>query len=78
MRCEALLAVVRGRDRSVSRARAWELRTAIDLARLWAKRGRPKDVRQLLQPILEQFTEGKDTADLQTAARLLAELSQDQ
>jgi predicted ATPase len=78
MRCEALLAVVRGRDRGVSRARAWELRTAIDLARLWAKRGRPKDVRQLLQPILEQFTEGKDTADLQTAARLLAELSQDQ
>jgi predicted ATPase len=55
-------------------ARAWELRTAIDLARLWANRGKPKDGRKLLQPIIEQFTEGRDTADLQTAERLLAEL----
>ena len=55
-------------------ARAWELRTAIDLARLWAKSGKPEDGRKLLQPILEQFTEGHDTADLQTAERLLANL----
>jgi tetratricopeptide (TPR) repeat protein len=59
-------------------ARSWELRTAVDLARLWANRGRPEDGRRLLQPILEQFTEGRDTADLQTAGRLLAELGQDQ
>jgi predicted ATPase len=54
-------------------ARAWELRTAIDLARLWADRGKPEDGRKLLEPILEQFTEGRDTADLQTAECWLAE-----
>jgi predicted ATPase/DNA-binding winged helix-turn-helix (wHTH) protein len=56
-------------------ARAWELRTAIDLARLWAGHGKAKDGRNLLKPILNQFTEGRDTADLQTAARLLADLA---
>jgi hypothetical protein len=55
-------------------ARAWELRTAIDLARLWANHGKPEHGRTLLQPILEQFVEGRDTADPLTAARLLAEL----
>jgi len=55
-------------------ARGWELRTAIDLARLWANRDRPQDGRALLRPILEQFTEGQDTEDLQKAGRLLAEL----
>src|SRR5262249_49681763 len=59
-------------------ARAWELRTAIDLARLWANRGKPEHGRTLLQPILEQFVEGQDTADPMTAALLLAELEQDQ
>jgi predicted ATPase/DNA-binding winged helix-turn-helix (wHTH) protein len=59
-------------------ARAWELRTAIDLARLWGNRGKPERGQTLLQPILEQFVEGQDTADLTTAARLLAELERDQ
>ncbi|MGY8668524.1 winged helix-turn-helix domain-containing protein [Bradyrhizobium sp. UFLA05-109] len=59
-------------------ARAWELRTAIDLARLWANRGKSEHGRTLLQPILEQFVEGRDTADPMTAARLLAELEQHQ
>jgi hypothetical protein len=53
-------------------ARAWELRTAIDLARLWGNRGKRERGRTLLQPILEQFVEGRDTADPMTAARLLA------
>lgn len=57
-------------------ARGWELRTAIDLARLLATRGEPKEARKLLHPVLEQFTEGKETTDLQSAARLLAELGQ--
>jgi len=55
-------------------ARSWELRSAIDLARLWANRGKLQNGRVLLQPILEQFTEGRDTAYLQAAERLLAEL----
>jgi hypothetical protein len=36
-------------------ARAWELLTAIDLARLWANRCKPEHRRTLLQPILDQF-----------------------
>lgn len=59
-------------------ARGWELRSAIDLARLRANHGRAEDGRALLQPILQQFAEGRDTADLRTAGRLLAELGQDQ
>src|SRR5262249_7829646 len=45
-------------------ARAWELRTAVDLSALWADQGRRKRARELLQPIFEQFKEGLDTADL--------------
>ncbi|HTV31188.1 MAG TPA: winged helix-turn-helix domain-containing protein [Xanthobacteraceae bacterium] len=56
-------------------ARGWELRAAIDLARLWAKRGKPEEGLKLLQPIFEKFTEGQDDIDLQAAQRLLAELS---
>jgi predicted ATPase/DNA-binding winged helix-turn-helix (wHTH) protein len=55
-------------------ARAWELRTAVDLAGLWASQGRPDPARALLQPVLAQFTEGADTADLKVAERLLARL----
>jgi predicted ATPase/DNA-binding winged helix-turn-helix (wHTH) protein len=59
-------------------ARSWELRAAIDLARLRADQGRPDDGRALLEPILEQFTEGRETVDLRTAERLLAELGHSQ
>jgi tetratricopeptide (TPR) repeat protein len=55
-------------------ARAWELRTAIDLAALLASQGRSESARGLLQPVFEQFTEGADTADLKAAQRLLATL----
>jgi predicted ATPase len=55
-------------------ARAWELRTAIDLATLSAGQGRSESARALLQPVFEQFVEGSDTADLKAAERLLATL----
>ena len=55
-------------------ARAWELRTATDLAALLAGQGRAESARALLQPVFEQFVEGSDTADLKAAARLLATL----
>jgi predicted ATPase len=55
-------------------ARAWELRTATDLAALWASLGGHDEARALLLPIFEQFTEGADTADLKGAQRLLATL----
>lgn len=53
-------------------ARAWELRSAIDLASLLAIRGRHEAARALLQPIFARFGEGLETADLRSAARLLA------
>lgn len=55
-------------------ARAWELRTAIDFAALLAAHGQRENARSLLQPILAQFKEHKRTADLRSAARLLATL----
>ena len=60
-----------GRDQG---SRGWELRTATDLAELWADRGRSGQARALLRPLFEQFTEGFDTADLKAAERLLARL----
>lgn len=56
-------------------ARAWELRTATDLAAFWAGRGRAAEGRALLQPVFAQFTEGMDTADVKAAGDLLARLS---
>jgi predicted ATPase len=56
-------------------ARGWELRSAIDLATLWAHQERHDRGRMLFQPVFEQFTEGFDTADLQAAERLLEALS---
>ena len=55
-------------------ARAWELRTATDLAAFWASRGRSAEGRALLQPVFAQFTEGLDTADVKAAGDLLARL----
>lgn len=55
-------------------ARAWELRTGVDLAALLAAEGRSESALALLQPVFEQFVEGSDTADLKAAERLLATL----
>jgi tetratricopeptide (TPR) repeat protein len=55
-------------------ARAWELRTAVDLAAVLAAQGQRESARELLQPVFEQFVEGSDTADLKAAERLLATL----
>ena len=55
-------------------ARAWELRTATDLATMWAGQGRSENARSLLQPVFEQFVEGSNTADVKAAERLLARL----
>jgi len=56
-------------------ALAWELRTAVDLAKLWESQGRSDEARVLLQPIFDKFTEGSDAADLKAAERLLRTLS---
>jgi predicted ATPase len=56
-------------------AKAWELRTATSLARLWQQQGRQHKARELLAPIYGWFIEGFDTADLQEAKALLDEWS---
>jgi predicted ATPase len=56
-------------------AKLWELRAATSLVRLWREQGRRGEARDLLAPIYGWFTEGFDTADLQDAAKLLAELA---
>jgi tetratricopeptide (TPR) repeat protein len=56
-------------------ARAWELRTATDLATLYSGQGQSERVRALLQPVFEQFVEGSGTADLKATEHLLATLS---
>jgi predicted ATPase len=56
-------------------AKSWELRTATNLARLWQHQGKTAEAKDLLSPVYEWFTEGFDTADLQDAKALLAELS---
>ena len=57
------------------RAKAWELRAATSLARLWQQQGKIPEARQMLAEIYGWFTEGFDTADLKEAKALLEELN---
>jgi len=56
-------------------AKAYELRTAMSLARLWGEQRRRAEARDLLAPIYGWFTEGFDTLDLKQAKALLHELA---
>ena len=56
-------------------AKSLELRAAMSLARLWQQQGKHAEAHALLAPVYSWFTEGFDTADLQEAKALLAELS---
>jgi predicted ATPase len=56
-------------------AKSLELRAAMSLSRLWQQQGKRQEAHDLLAPIYAWFTEGFDTADLQEAQALLAELS---
>ena len=57
------------------RAKSWELRAAMSLARLWRDQGRVQQARELLAPVYGWFTEGFDTRDLKEAKTLLTELA---
>jgi tetratricopeptide (TPR) repeat protein len=59
------------------RAKSWELRATLSLARLLMKQDRREDARAMLGDIYNWFTEGFDTADLQEAKELLNELAQE-
>jgi predicted ATPase len=56
-------------------AKSLELRAAMSLSRLWQRLGKRAEAHQLLAGIYDWFTEGFDTADLQEAKALLAELA---
>ena len=55
--------------------RSFELRSAMDLARLWQSEGKNKAAFDLVSNIYNWFEEGFDTADLQAAKALLNELA---
>ena len=48
-------------------AKAWELRAAVSLARVWAEDGERKRAHALLAPVHDWFTEGLNGSDLQEA-----------
>jgi predicted ATPase len=56
-------------------AKAWELRAAMSMARLWRDQGKRTEARELLASVYGWFTEGFDTLDLKEARALLDELA---
>jgi predicted ATPase len=56
------------------RAKSWELRPAMSMARLWRDQGKQQQTRDLLAPVYGWFTEGFYTLDLKEAKALLDEL----
>jgi predicted ATPase len=56
-------------------AKAYELRAAMSMARLWRDQGKRDEARDLLAPVYGWFTEGFETLDLKEAKALLDELA---
>lgn len=52
-------------------ARCWQLRSSIDLARLWQRQDRTDDAAALLQDIVSQFPSNSNFVDLDAARALL-------
>jgi predicted ATPase len=57
------------------KAKSWELRAAMSMARLWRDQGKREAARELLAPVYGWFTEGFDTRDLKEAKALLEQLA---
>jgi predicted ATPase len=57
------------------KAKSWELRASMSLARLYQQQNKRKEGRALLLEIYDTFHEGFETADLREAKALLDELS---
>jgi predicted ATPase len=67
---ERALAVAR-----LQKAKSWELRAAMSLARLWRDQGKVGAARELLAPVYGWFTEGFNTRDLKDAKSPLNDLA---
>jgi DNA-binding winged helix-turn-helix (wHTH) protein/predicted ATPase len=57
------------------KAKSWELRAAMSLARLYQEQGGQEEARSLLTQTYDTFSEGFDTVDLREAKALLEELT---
>ena len=57
-------------------AKLWELRTAIDLADVLRDEGSYTEAREVLRPVCEWFSEGRDTMDYIAARALLDEIEE--
>jgi predicted ATPase/DNA-binding winged helix-turn-helix (wHTH) protein len=57
-------------------SRAWSLRAAIDLARLWLRHGRTPDAVALVQSHRDSLTEGFDTKDVRALEALWADIAE--
>jgi predicted ATPase len=57
------------------RARSWELRATMSVARLWHSQGKVAEARDRLAGVYNMFTEGFSTADLREAKALLDKLA---
>ena len=57
------------------KAKSWELRAAMSMARLWHGQDKQQQAHDLLAPVYGWFTEGFDTLDLKEAKALLDELN---
>lgn len=57
------------------KAKSWELRAVMSMARLYQNRGKQTEALNLLRRIYSSFTEGFDTVDLCEAGALLDELT---
>jgi predicted ATPase len=60
------------------KAKSWELRAVISLAKLLREQGRRDEARERLQRTYSWFKEGFDTGDLIQAKQLLIDLSSTQ
>ena len=58
------------------KAKSFELRAAISMARFWRGQGKRQEASNLLMPVLGGFTEDSDTPDLIEAKTLLDTLRQ--
>jgi class 3 adenylate cyclase/tetratricopeptide (TPR) repeat protein len=59
----------------IQSAKLFELRAAVNVARLWSHQGKRPEARNLLAPIRASFIEGFDMPDLREANTLLLELA---
>jgi DNA-binding SARP family transcriptional activator/predicted ATPase len=53
------------------RAKSWELRASVSLARLWERQGKGRAAHGLLGPICDWFQEGFDTPEMEEAKAIL-------